>query len=250
VVAAALAGGFIGLALGALGGGGAVLAVPALVYLAGQDAHTATTTSLVVVSVAATAGAIGQADRGQVCWPQVAVFVPAAALASVAGTVANEAVAADVLLVSFACVMLAAAAFTWWKVSSRETGPRAACPPLRATRTAGAGLAIGGLTGFLGVGGGFLVVPMLAFGLRFPLRRAIGTSLVVVAVVSFVGLAAHLAQGERSLDAAVTVAMAATCATGAIAGMRFAPRLPERVLGRAFAGVVALTAVYVLFETA
>src|SRR5688500_14816977 len=106
---AAAAGLLIGVALGALGGGGAVLAVPALVYLVGQDVHEATTTSLLVVAAAAAAGGAGQIDRGQVCWPQIALFAPVAIAGSIAGTVANEAADATLLLVTFAGIMLAAA---------------------------------------------------------------------------------------------------------------------------------------------
>lgn len=250
MIVVAAAGLVIGMALGALGGGGAVLAVPALVYLVGQDVHEATTTSLLVVAVAAVAGGAGQVERGQVCWPQVGLFAPTAILGSVIGTVANEAADATVLLVAFAGVMLAAAAFTWRKAEQPDPGPSAACPPLRARRTLAAGLLVGGLTGFLGVGGGFLVVPLLALGLRFPLRRAIGTSLIIVGVISLAGFTAHLVHGGRSFDAGVAAAMAGACAAGALGGGRIGARLPQHVLGRAFAAIVAATAVYVLLAVA
>jgi hypothetical protein len=225
-----------------------VLAVPALVYLVGEDVHAATTSSLVIVAVAAIAGAAGQVERNQVCWAQVVVFAPAAVVASVAGTLANEAASDELLLFSLAGVMLAAATFMWWKAAHEGVGPAAACPPLRPARTAGAGFAIGGLTGLLGVGGGFLVVPMLSLALRFPLRRAIGTSLVIVAMVSLFGLTAHLARGAGDVDVGVTAAMAGACALGAVAGTRIGQRLPHLVLGRAFALVVALTAGLVIVQ--
>lgn len=234
----------IGMTMGALGGGGAVLAVPILVYVLGEDVHTATTASLAIVAAGALGGGAGQVDRGQVCWPQVAVFAPTAVLGAIAGTVANDAANGDVLLAGFAVVMLVAAAFMWHKADT-DDAPDAACPPLRSARTAVAGLTVGALTGLFGVGGGFLVVPMLALAMRFPLRRAIGTSLVIVAFVSIVALVAHLAR-DAELDVGQTVAMALACAIGGIAGARIAARLPQAALGHAFAALVALVAVYVL----
>jgi hypothetical protein len=213
----------IGLSLGALGGGGAVLAVPVLVYVLGQDAHAATTESLAVVATAALAGAV-------------------------AGTLAGAAVSDAVLLIGFAPVLLGAAAFTWRRA---DAGGEAdlACPPLDRSRTLAAGLTVGLLTGFFGVGGGFLVVPMLALAMRFPLRRAIGTSLVIVGFVSLAGLAAHLAR-DADLDTGVAAAMAVSCAAGAFAGARLGELLPQRALGHAFALLLSAVGLYILIEGA
>jgi uncharacterized protein len=238
----------IGVMLGAVGGGGAVLAVPVLVYLVGQDVHAATTTSLAVVAAAALAGGAAQARQARVCWPQVAAFAPAALLGTVAGTLANEAVSGSVLLLAFVPVLLVAAAFTWRRAGSGP-GDEDACPPLEARRTLGVGLAVGALTGFFGVGGGFLVVPMLALGMGFPLRQAIGTSLVIVGFVSVAGLTAHLWR-DADVDGAVAVGMAAGCMVGAVAGATIGERLPQRTLGHAFAVLVAGVAVYILVATA
>lgn len=230
--------------MGALGGGGAVLTVPVLVYVLGQDVHAATTASLAVVAAGALGGGAGQVERGQVCWPQVAVFAPAAVAGAAGGTIANDVTSASALLIAFAFVMLTASVFTW-RHSSGDPALDATCPPLRARRTLGAGLVIGGLTGFFGVGGGFLVVPMLALAMQFPLRRAIGSSLVIVAFVSIAAFAAHLLRGGE-LDAGLTAVMAAGCALGGFAGSRVGARVPQATLGRAFAVLVAIVAVYVL----
>jgi uncharacterized membrane protein YfcA len=244
VIAAVPLGLAIGMTMGALGGGGAVLAVPILVYVLAQDPHPATTASLVIVAAGAIGGGVGQVDRGQVCWPQVAVFAPAAVVGALAGTVANESADGSSLLVAFAVVMLGASAFMWRRADAPEE-PDASCPPLRSTRTAAAGLAVGAATGFFGVGGGFLVVPMLALAMRFPLRRAIGTSLVIVAFVSLVALAMHLAL-DADIDIALTALMAAGCAAGGVAGARLAGRIPRAALGHAFSVLVALVALYVI----
>jgi uncharacterized protein len=236
----------IGLSLGALGGGGAVLALPVLVYVLGQDVHAATTESLAVVAAAALAGGAVQASRVRVCWPQVVLFAPAAVAGAVCGTVAGEAVSDAVLLIGFVPVLFGAAAFTWRRAGADAEDDHA-CPPLDRDRTLIAGLAVGLLTGFFGVGGGFLVVPMLALTMRFSLRRAIGTSLVIVGFVSLAGFGAHLSR-DADLDAGVAVAMAVTCAAGALVGARLSDRVPQRALGHAFALLLGAVGVYILIE--
>jgi len=238
----------IGLSLGALGGGGAVLALPVLVYVLGHDAHAATTESLAVVATAALAGGAVQASRARVCWPQVGLLAPAALVGAILGTLAGAAVSDAVLLIGFAPVLLGAAAFTWRRA---DAGGEAdlACPPLDRSRTLAAGLTVGLLTGFFGVGGGFLVVPMLALAMRFPLRRAIGTSLVIVGFVSLAGLGAHLAR-DADLDTGVAAAMAVSCAAGAFAGARLGELLPQRALGHAFALLLSAVGLYILVEGA
>ena len=234
----------IGLTMGALGGGGAVLAVPILVYVLGEDVHAATTASLAVVAAGALAGGAGQAERGQVCWPQVAVFAPTAVVGALVGTMANDAVSGTALMIAFAIVMLGASTFMWRKGDASEEYD-AACPPLRTARTSAAGITVGALTGFFGVGGGFLVVPMLALAMRFPLRRAIGTSLVIVAFVSLVALGFHLLR-DSEVDTALTAVMAVGAAVGGVLGARLSGRLPTATLGHGFAVLVAVVAVYVV----
>ena len=239
----------LGFSLGAVGGGGAVLAVPLLVYVLGQDVHAATTASLAVVAVAAlTAGAVN-AGRSRVCWPHVALFAPAAAGGAVAGTFANRAVSGTAVLLAFVPVLLAAAVMMWRRAGERVEDAADACPALDARRTLAAGAAIGVLTGFFGVGGGFLVVPALALGMRFPLRRAIGTSLVIVALVSLAALAAHVWRSAE-LDTGVTLGMAGGCVAGALIGSRLGEQLPQETLARAFALLAAIAGLYVLLATA
>jgi uncharacterized protein len=238
----------IGVSLGALGGGGAVLALPVLVYVLGEDVHAATTASLVVVAAAALTGGVAQAASARVCWPQVALFAPAALVGAAIGTLAGEAVSDTFLLLGFVPVLLAAAALTWRRAGAggEEQG---ACPPLDRDRVLIAGFAVGLLTGFFGVGGGFLIVPMLALAMGFPLRRAIGTSLVIVGIVSLFALAAHLLR-DHELDVAVAAAMALACAAGALAGARLTQRVPQRRLGHAFALLLVAVGAYVLVATA
>jgi hypothetical protein len=237
----------IGLAVGMVGGGGAVLAVPVLVYAVGLGVHEATTVSLAVVSLGAATGAVGQARRGAVCWASAGWFALAAALGSVTGTLANRALGGEVLLLVFSGVMLLAARATWMRAGSAMV-KGSGCPPARAAVLLPVGLAVGALTGLVGVGGGFVVVPTLAIGLSFGLREAMATSIVIVAIVSLGGLASHLVIGN-SLDVPVTLAMGGAAMLGAHAGPRLADKVPTEALGRGFALLVVLVALGVVGAT-
>lgn len=247
MIAALLFGLLIGLILGMVGGGGAVLAVPALVYAVGLDVHTATTASLAVVAAGATAGAVGQARRGAVCWRSAAWFASAASVGSVLGTVANRALGGAALLLLFSGVMLLAARATWQRAGSPAC-TAGGCPDARARVLVPAGLLVGALTGLVGVGGGFVVVPALAIGLSFGMREAMGTSMVIVAIVSLCGLLAHLGAGGH-LDVPIAATMGGAAVTGALLGPRFADRVPTRRLGQGFAGLVVLVALGVAGAT-
>lgn len=241
----------VGLAVGTLGGGGSVLAVPVLVYVLGQSVPEATTASLVVVTAGAVAGGLGHAREGRVCWRHAGTFTAAALPGVVVGTFAGEAVTDRLLIGAFALVMLGAAAATWRKAaddSGQDGGSwegGSACPPLRMPRDLAAGVAVGFLTGFLGVGGGFLIVPTLAVALAFTMRTAVGTSLAIITATSLIGLVTHLSAG-RGLDAEITGAMSVACVLGALAGVVLAGRVPQRQLGRGFALLVTGVAAYLL----
>lgn len=243
----------IGLAVGMLGGGGSVLAVPVLVYILGEDVESATTISLVVVAAAAIAGGYRHALNGRVCWRHAAVFTVAALPGIIAGTALGNVAGGAALIAGFALVMLGAAAATWRSASvqlSEEEGELGhICPGLRVGRDLSAGLLVGFLTGFFGVGGGFIVVPTLAVALAFSMRSAIGTSLAIITFTSVLGVIVHLNAG-RSIDLDLTIVMAAACVAGAIAGAHFSSKVPQRTLGRAFAGLVVAVAGYLLVSVA
>jgi uncharacterized membrane protein YfcA len=242
----------IGLSLGTLGGGGSVLAVPVLVYVLGLSVHQATTSSLVVVTAGALAGGLGHAREGRVCWRHAAAFTSAALPGVILGTWLGDAVSGTVLIASFAVIMLGAAAATWRKARRHRDAPaleQPACPPLRLLRDLAAGLLIGAMTGFFGVGGGFLIVPTLAIALALSMRLAVGTSLAIITVTSVMALVAHLVAG-RGLEVGVTAAMTAACIAGALAGVRIAGRVPQRRLGEGFAVLVVVVASYLLVSVA
>jgi uncharacterized membrane protein YfcA len=243
----------IGLAVGTLGGGGSVLAVPVLVYVLGQSVQDATTASLIVVTAGALAGGLGHAREGHVCWRHAAAFVIGALPGVAGGTALGNTVSGAATIAAFAVVMLAASVATWLNArdepAEEPPGEEAECPPLRRLRAVGTGAAIGAMTGFFGVGGGFLLVPALALVCALSMRLAVGTSLTIVTATSIAGLAAHLITG-RGLDAGVTAAMTAACVIGALAGAPLAARIPHRALGQGFAVLLAAVAAYLLASAA
>lgn len=243
----------IGIAVGMLGGGGSVLAVPVLVYVLGQSVEDATTASLVVVTAGAVAGGLRYARDGRVCWRHAGVFTLAALPGALAGTVLADIVGGSALIAAFAVVMFGAAAATWRSGRRDDEGsaaPRpAGCPPLRMSRDVAAGLIVGAMTGFFGVGGGFLIVPTLSIFLALSMRLAVGTSLAIITTTSLAGLAAHFAAG-RGLDVGITASMTVACATGAIAGAALATRVPQRSLAHGFAALLVVVGAYLLVSAA
>jgi uncharacterized membrane protein YfcA len=237
----------IGLVLGMLGGGGAVLAVPVFVSILGQDVHAATTGSLVVVGLAALVGGVRQARGGHVWWRVAAVLALAALPAVTLGTVANVHASGSLLVVLLASLILGVAVVTWRRTTSarvpRGGEHRLTCPQIPLWKLLGAGVVLGVLTGFFGVGGGFVIVPMLSVACGVPLRLAIGTSLIAIFLMSVAGFANHLAQGS-DVDWALVLPFAVATIAGSLAGATLSPRVPRLVLGRMFA--VLLTGVALL----
>ncbi len=238
----------IGAVLGALGGGGAILTVPVLVYVVGQSAQDATTSSLVIVGVTAGIAVAGHHRSGRVRW-RVGVGMGVAGVpAAWAGTQLNRLVDQDVLLLGFAAVMLLAAA---GMVRNGNGGPTEGTTPTRSGRervvlvvkVIAAGLAVGFLTGFFGVGGGFVIVPVLVMALGYPMPAAVGTSLLVIALNSAVSLMARA--GSPHFDWAVIVPFTAAAVAGTFLGKQVADRVDARVLKRFFAALLVLVAVYV-----
>ncbi len=237
----------IGLVVGTVGGGGAILALPVLVYVLDEGVGPATTASLIVVGLAAAMGAGARLHDRQVCWRIASTFAAPATAGSLLGTVGNHAVAAEVLIVAFVPVMLVAAAATWHRASGDFGGEAPRCPPTLVGRTVLAGLGVGVLTGFFGVGGGFLIVPVLTIWLGVGFRRAVGTSLVVISLTAIAALMSHVVAGA-DIDIPVTATLSAATVVGALAGTALGRRLPQRALGHGFALVVVAVAVFLLID--
>lgn len=238
----------IGLLQGVTGAGGAVVAVPILVYVFGEDPQSATTASLVIVGVSSLAGAVERSRARAVRWRTALTLGGASLPGTIVGTAANRAVSGDTLLLAYG-LLLVVVAYT-----TLRTGPMAgearASETARATRRRAVplGLLVGLLSGLFGVTGGFLIVPALTLLLMLPVPLAVGTSLVVQAVASTGGLVAHLASG--SLDAGLTAAVTLGAVAGGAGGSRLGSHLPEATVTRVFGVLVALVAASLLVRSA
>ena len=275
---AVVAGALIGLSLGALGGGGSILAVPVLVYLLGQSAGEATTGSLVVVGVTSLIGSFTAYRAGNVMLARGVIFGLVAIGGAAAGAKAAAHVADSVLLAAFAVLMLlvgglmafrqlhharqsrrhpAASGAAASGVGAHE--PRAPRPTLddpiftfrerfmcdcpRALKVLLTATVVGLLTGFLGVGGGFLVLPALVLALALPMTYAAGTSLVVITLTSAAALAVRAGVGTTP-DWGLVAALTAASAVGGFAGALLADRIDTTKLSAAFTVLVLGVAVY------
>jgi uncharacterized membrane protein YfcA len=239
---ALLAGAVVGLALGGLGGGGSVLAVPALIYLAGFTPAEATTASLIIVTLTSVTALAGHARDGNVAWRTGLLFAGAGVVPAVLAGAAAGAVPQALLTLAFAAVAAAAA------LRMLRPGRSATTGEVHPGKAGAAGAGLGAVTGFLGVGGGFLAVPALVGVLRLPMRRAVGTSLLVIVINSLAALAARAGSGTH-LDWAVVAPFTAAAILGAWDGKRQARKLAGQTLQRVFAYLLLAVALLMLVDT-
>ncbi|RGC65926.1 Sulfite exporter TauE/SafE [Micromonospora sp. MW-13] len=234
----------VGVSLGLLGGGGSILAVPLLVYVAGLPAREAIATSLLVVGATSVVGVLPHARAHRVRWRTGLVFGLAGMAGAYAGGRLAGYVPAGVLLTGFAGMMLATAVAM---IRGRRTaGDRPAPPALPLPRVLADGAVVGLVTGLVGAGGGFLVVPALTLLGGLPMPVAVGTSLVVIAMKSLAGLAGYLS--SVTVDWGLAAAVTAAAVAGSVLGGRLAGRLPADLLRRAFGWFVVVMGVLVLAQ--
>jgi uncharacterized membrane protein YfcA len=250
MTAAALLGLVIGVLLGLLGGGGSILAVPALLYGVGMPLAAAVPTSLVVVGASSATAVLPRLRTHQVQWRIATVFGLAGAAATFAGAAVNRLLEPWIVLIGFAALMVAAAIRMLREQS--ESGGACALPGGGVNwrsclpKAMGAGAAVGFLTGLFGVGGGFLIVPALVLLLGLPMSVAVGTSLVVIVLNSVAGFVAYL--GNTQIDYAITATFAGSAVFGSLVAGRFARRLPAARMRRWFAYLVFVVAALVLVQ--
>jgi len=253
IVAALAAGAAIGIVLSLVGGGGSILAVPLLVYLVGVDsAHAAIGTGAVAVALNAATGLAGHARAGNVKWPCALVFAGAGLAGALIGAEAGKAIDGALLLALFGALMIAVGAMLLRKRTGREN------PAVRLTRASAghllprlvpAGLAVGLLAGFFGIGGGFLIVPALMAATGMPIGIAIGTSLVAVTALGAGTAASYALSGY--VDWTLVGLMTLGGIAGAIPGQWASRRLSERkrLLNMGFAALVIATGAYIVAES-
>lgn len=239
----------IGLALGLLGSGGSILTVPVLVFLVGQDEKIAIAGSLLVVGVIALAGALyglraRQANGRSVLW-----FGGAGAAGAALGAAASAYLPGALQLAIFGVVMWLAA---WTMLRPRPPADATSGPPRKRRWLLADGLGVGLLTGLIGIGGGFLIVPALVGLGRLPMQRAVATSLWIIAINAFVGFAKHLmvlGPTRATLDWTVLGTIAAIGAAGSIAGQHFGQRIDARTLRTGFAVLLVVIGAAVLWRS-
>lgn len=236
LILALIAGATVGLALGSLGAGGSILTVPALIYLLGFTPAEATTASLIIVVVTSLTALLAHARAGAVRWRAGLLFAAAGLLPATAAGAVSARVPAPVLTLAFAALAVLAAL--------RMLRPRT--PPVdgtvSASRAATAGAGLGAVTGFLGVGGGFLAVPALVTVLAVPMSAAVGTSLLVIIANALAALVARTATAG-TLDWTLMMPFIAAAALGAWDGKRLSTKVSPATLQRAFGCLLMTVAV-------
>jgi uncharacterized membrane protein YfcA len=238
----------IGLLLGFLGGGGSILTVPALVYIVGQSPQAAVSASLIIVGSNAAMGALIHSRHSRthhadtLNWRIALIFGGVGMITAYLAAGLSELVSSTMLMVLFALLMLVVGAFMVWNRRGQrtESGTRG----IGVTIASGAG--VGLLTGFLGVGGGFLIVPALVMLVGLPIHQAVGTSLVVIAMNSLAGLLGHLA--GATFDMTLITTFVAAGFVGAVAGARLGRILKPDHLRTSFAVFVILLGLVLLID--
>lgn len=242
----------IGILLGLLGGGGSILAVPALVYGVGIPVGAAIPMSLVVVGISSAAALIPRLRGGQIRWHIAGIFGATGAGAAFAGAAVNQLLDPRLVLAGFALLMISAA--IRMLTGTDSAGGDCALPEGGVNwrgclpKSIAAGLALGFLTGLFGVGGGFLIIPAFVLLLGLPMGSAVATSLAVIVINSASGFAAHL--GDAPLDPGLTLAFAGTAVVGSLIAGRLARQIPTARLQRWFAYLVLAVAAFVLIQVA
>ncbi len=233
----------IGVSLGLLGGGGSIIAVPVLVYAAGVPANEAVGMSLLVVGSASVLGSFLNLRQGLVHFRAATLFSVPGIVGAFIGAEFTHLVPAPWLLLSFASLMATVAVVMLRGKPESELKPAIQCNVIRCVSV---GLGVGLLTGFVGVGGGFLIVPAMVLFAHFPVKMAAGTSLVVIAINSAAGFFAHL--GLSEFDWQLIGLFIAVTLAGMLVGTRVSRHVSTEKLRKGFAWFVLAVAAFVVAQ--
>lgn len=236
---ALLAGLISGFALGLTGGGGSILGVPLLVYMAGLSTHLAIGTSLIAVGISALVSSVPHMRQGNVHYREAVLMSITSIPGVYLGSFLNRLVSGRVLLILFAIMMILIGANM---LRNRSVKKKENSPILILIL----GALVGLLSGFLGVGGGFLIVPALLWGASMDMHDAVGTSLLIIFINGVAGLVSYEIQG-RPVDYYITLLFVVGGLLGGLAGARLATALSQKQLKYSFSAVVFILAAYILF---
>jgi len=247
----------IGLSLGLLGSGGSILTVPILAYVLGHEEKVAIAESLAIVGAIAAVSGVQYALAKMVAWRVLVLFAPASILGTIGGAWMASFVTGALQLLVFGCVMMGAAVAMWRRSKSPLDAEKAEGAPEAKPRIlpiALQGLGVGLMTGFVGVGGGFLIVPALVLFAKLDMRRAVGTSLVLITINSLTAFASYqkvLDPQTQPIDWNTIWLFIAVGTAGSIAGKRLNAKVNQKALKKWFAVfLVLMAAVIIARETA
>lgn len=242
-------GSLVGLSLGVTGSGGSLIAIPLLVYALGTSVQEAVSLSLALVAAAACLGAIEAFQSGLVKVKAALLLSGTGMIGGWVGAAGHRLVREEITLVLFGVLMIVAAGQMWWRTTLREDSEEGSIcadlfPRTCWVKVSGIGLVVGLLTGFFGVGGGFVIVPALTLLLGFPMRVAVGTSLLIIMLIALTGVAAYARLVP--LDLRGLSFLIAGAIIGMVAGRQVSRALSPRLLTRAFAVVAWAVAVILI----
>jgi uncharacterized protein len=231
----------VGFSLGAVGSGGSIFMLPVLVYLQGVPTPQAVAITLVSIGGCSLLGAILRARRGLLHWRAVWMMGPTGMAGALIGAQFTHLVGDHVLRLLFAGTMLLVGA-----TMVRQRGVPAHGQGCQLRRCTPVGFGVGLLTGFLGLGGGFLIMPSLVYFGGLEVRRAVGAALAIIALNASAGVVGHLLR--TSLDWRLTTATLVATMTGLVVGSLLCERVPDRVLNRVLAWLILIVAAGVLLS--
>lgn len=232
--------GLIGISLGLLGSGGSIITLPVLVYVAGMSPHEAVGMSLLIVGTTSALGATVNLRSGNLDFQAALFFAVSGVLGALLGVRFTHLVSSRVLLLCFGGLMLITGAKM---LLGRAPVLGRQCRPVRCLLV---GVAVGILTGFLGVGGGFVILPALVLFAGLEMKVAVGTSLAIISVNSFAGLVGQL-QFTR-FNWPVTLAFLGAAMLGMVVGLALSSRVSARRLGGAFAWIIVVLGAFLVLK--
>jgi uncharacterized membrane protein YfcA len=252
---------FMGLSLGMIGGGGSILTVPILVYLFGIDPILATAYSLFIVGLTALFGGFGYLKKGEVDIKTGFIFaVPSfigvyltrryvvPSLPDPVFSVGEIAISKSLLIMLVFAVLMLAASVSMIRAKKTTENPKAPLSPaMRFGLISLEGLIVGGVTGFVGAGGGFLIIPALVVLVGMPMKIAVGTSLFIIAAKSLIGFVGDL-QGTAVIDWKLMLIVATIAIVGLFLGMSLSKKVSETALKKGFGYFVLLMGAFILFD--
>lgn len=238
----------VGLTLGILGSGGSILTVPVLVYLVDEPEKVAIAESLGIVGAISLSGFIPYALKKQVHWPSILYFGAPGIAGTYFGSVMAAYVSGSFQLIVFAIIMLAAAIMMF--LNKTQSPKPVSQYKIVKWQLGLQGFGVGSLTGFIGVGGGFMIVPALVLLAGLPITLSVGTSLAIISLNSFSGFFKHLDVLQTlnlQLDWSLIIIFSIIGAAGSLIGNRIGIYIPQQQLKKGFAVFLVLMAAYIMY---